>query len=119
METAYEKHIFTDPYFLFFQKNIEQSIQASDRLMRELRDCYRSEMYKNNEYSIELVDDSLYDWNIIVRSFDKDSELYKDIQKFKEENGQDGILFNIKFSANYPIEVPFVRVVYPVIRGNF
>lgn len=86
--------------------------------MKELRDCYRSKLYKNKEYSIELVNESLYDWNVVVRSIDKDSQLYKDLQQLKEKEGIDGILFNFKFSANYPFEAPFVRVVYPVIRGK-
>lgn len=86
--------------------------------MKELRDCYRSKLYKNKEYTIELVDESLYNWNVVVRSIDKDSLLYKDLQQLKEKEGKDGILFNFKFGANYPFEAPFVRVVYPVIRGK-
>lgn len=86
--------------------------------MQELRDVYRSKMFKNNDYSVELVDESLYDWNVIVRAIDTDSDLYKDLQKLKKEEGKDGILFNIKFGPNYPFDAPFVRVVYPVIRGK-
>jgi len=100
------------------QENPKQSVQATDRLMKELRDVYRSKMYKNNEYSVELVDESLYDWNVVLRTIDPDSALYKDLQILKEKEGKDGILFNIKFGANYPFEAPFVRVVYPVIRDG-
>lgn len=101
-----------------FQETRKESPQATDRLMKEIRECYTSKLYKNKEYSIELVDDSLYDWNVMVRSIDADSELYKDLQVLKQKEGQDGILFNFKFGPNYPFEAPFVRVVYPVIRGN-
>lgn len=68
-------------------------------------------MYKNNEYSVELVDESLYDWNVILHAIDTDSDLYKDLQQLKKKEGKDGILFNIKFEPNYPFEVPFVRIV--------
>lgn len=76
-------------------------------------------MFKNNEYSVELVDESLYEWDVIVRAIDTDSELYKDLQKLNETEGKDGILFNIKFGPNYPFEVPFVRIVYPVVTGKW
>ena len=43
------------------------SVQATDRLMKELRDIFRSQSYKNGDYTIELVDESLYEWNIKVK----------------------------------------------------
>lgn len=104
---------------LQFQESSKESVQATNRLMKELRDVYRSEMYKNNEYTVELVDDSLYNWNVMLRTIDADSDLHKDLQELKKRDGTDGILFNIKFGANYPFEVPFVRIVYPVIEGKY
>lgn len=106
-------------FHLQFQENSKESVQATNRLMKELRDVYRSKMYKNHEYTVELVDDSLYNWNVMLRSIDADSDLYKDLQELKKRDGTDGILFNIKFDANYPFEVPFVRIVYPVIEGKY
>ncbi len=43
------------------------SVQATDRLMKELRDIFRSQSYKNGDYTIELVDESLYEWNVKVK----------------------------------------------------
>lgn len=43
------------------------SVQATDRLMKELREIFRSQSYKNGDYTIELVDESLYEWNVKVR----------------------------------------------------
>lgn len=43
------------------------SVQATDRLMKELRDIFRSESYKKGDYTIELVEESLYEWNVKVR----------------------------------------------------
>ena len=40
------------------------SVRASDRLMRELRDIYRSSNFKSGLYTVELIDDSLYNWHI-------------------------------------------------------
>lgn len=42
------------------------SVRASDRLMRELRDIYRSSNFKSGLYAVELIDDSLYNWHIKV-----------------------------------------------------
>jgi ubiquitin-conjugating enzyme E2 Q len=44
------------------------SVQATDRLMKELRDIFRSQSYKKGDYTIELVDESLYEWHIKVKS---------------------------------------------------
>lgn len=90
-------------------------MQATDRLMKELRDIYRSESFKSNMYSVELVNDSIYEWTVHLRHIDQDSELYKDLQKYKETHGQDSIILNFMFKDTYPFEPPFVRVISPVI----
>lgn len=95
------------------------SLQATDRLMKELRDIYRSDTFKQNMYSIELVNDSIYEWNIILKSVDPDSLLHKDLLLLKEKENTLGIQLNILFQDNYPFEPPFVRVVYPFIMGGF
>lgn len=43
------------------------SVGATDRLMKELRDIYRSDSFKKKKmYSVDLVNDSLYDWNVKI-----------------------------------------------------
>lgn len=86
--------------------------------MKELRDIYRSDSFKNNMYSIELVNDSVYEWNIRLMSVDPDSPLHSDLVMLKEREGKDSILLNIIFKETYPFEPPFVRVVHPVISGR-
>lgn len=86
--------------------------------MKELRDIYRSDTFKNNMYSIELVNDSIYEWNIRLMSVDPDSQLHTDLALLKEKEGKDSILLNIMFKETYPFEPPFVRVVHPIISGN-
>lgn len=98
--------------------SVSGSVQATDRLMKELRDIYRSDSFKKNMYSIELVSDSIYEWNIRLRSVDPDSPLYSDLVMLKEKEGNDSILLNIMFKESYPFEPPFVRVVHPIISGK-
>lgn len=96
-------------------------MQATDRLMKELRDIYRSDSFKRKIYSIELVNESIYEWNVRLMSVDPDSPLHNDLLMLKEKEGKDreGILLNIIFKETYPFEPPFVRVVHPIISGKF
>lgn len=70
-------------------------------------------------YSIDLVSESLYEWNVRLMSVDPDSPLHHDLMKLKEKEGKDSILLNMLFKETYPFEPPFVRVVHPVIIGGY
>ncbi|XP_068070871.1 ubiquitin-conjugating enzyme E2 Q1 isoform X2 [Danio rerio] len=98
---------------------VSGSVQASDRLMKELREIYRSQSYKNGIYSVELLNDSLYDWHIKLRTVDPDSALHSDLQVLKEKEGMDYILLNFSYKDNFPFDPPFVRVVSPVLSGGY
>nr|XP_055133644.1 ubiquitin-conjugating enzyme E2 Q2 isoform X5 [Symphalangus syndactylus] len=97
---------------------VSGSVQASDRLMKELRDIYRSQSYKTGIYSVELVNDSLYDWHVKLQKVDPDSPLHSDLQILKEKEGIEYILLNFSFKDNFPFDPPFVRVVLPVLSGG-
>ncbi|XP_032296255.1 ubiquitin-conjugating enzyme E2 Q2 isoform X1 [Drosophila virilis] len=103
----------------YLKGSVSGSVQATDRLMKELRDIYRSDAFKKNMYSIELVNDSIYEWNIRLKSVDPDSPLHSDLLQLKEKEGKDSILLNILFKETYPFEPPFVRVVHPIISGGY
>jgi len=92
---------------------------ANDRLMKELRDIFRSDNYKNEMYQIELVNDCIYEWNIQLFKVDPDSQLYADLQNFKLKEGKDHISLNFTFKENFPFEPPFVRICYPIIQGGY
>lgn len=83
--------------------------------MKEMREIYRSDCLKNGNFTVDLVNDNLCEWNIHLRSVDQDSDLYKDLLKLKEKEGIDNIQLNVTFNDKYPIEPPFVRIVYPII----
>ncbi|XP_067328381.1 ubiquitin-conjugating enzyme E2 Q1 [Anolis sagrei] len=98
---------------------VSGSVQATDRLMKELRDIYRSASFKGGNYAVELVNDSLYDWNVKLLKVDEDSALHSDLQILKEKEGSDFILLNFTFKDNFPFDPPFVRVVSPVLSGGY
>ena len=53
-------------------------------------------------YSVELVNDSLYEWNVKLLIVDSDSPLHNDMVQLKEREGMDHILFNFHFKVRYP-----------------
>ncbi|CAL8124596.1 unnamed protein product [Orchesella dallaii] len=95
------------------------SLQASDRLMKELRFIYKSDSFKKGIYTVELINDSLYEWKIELKEVDKDSPLNTDLMTLKEREGKDFIELHMLFKENFPFEPPFVRVVHPMIRGGY
>jgi len=103
----------------YLRGSVSGSVQATDRLMKELRDIYRSDSSKKGVYSVELVNDSLYDWNVRLLTVDPDSPLHSDLQLLKDKDGKDHILLNMLFKETFPFEPPFVRVVHPVIQGGY
>ena len=46
-------------------------------------------------YQLDLVNYMLYEWNIQLFKVDPDSQLYSDLQKFKQNEGKDQILLNL------------------------
>ncbi|XP_074602636.1 ubiquitin-conjugating enzyme E2 Q2 [Brevipalpus obovatus] len=103
----------------YLRGQVNGSVQASDRLMKELREVYRSESFKKGVFSVELIHDSLYEWNVKLLVVDPDSPLHNDLIELKKREGKDHILLNLLFKETYPFEPPFVRVVHPMISGGY
>ena len=91
------------------------SLTANDRLMKEVRDIFRSQHYKGGkrllqqshyiscptgEYTIELMNDSLYEWTVKIFKFDPDSELHKDLRTLAHKNGQNYVQFHLVFKVS-------------------
>jgi len=98
------------------------SIQASDRLMKELRELYKSEALKKGQISVELVNDSLYDWQVSILKVDEDSLLQKDLDRLKNDpkhTTEACVTIGISFPNNFPFDPPFCRVISPVMSGGF
>lgn len=100
---------------------VSGSVPATDRLMKELKNIYKSDSFKAQLYTLELENESnLYCWFVKLKGFDKESHLHKDLQKlFKADSKTDHICLNITYTERFPMEAPFVRVCYPVITGGY
>ncbi|CAG2109735.1 unnamed protein product [Medioppia subpectinata] len=103
----------------YLKGSVSGSVQATDRLMKELKEVYRSESFKRGVFTVDLVNDSLYEWNVKLLVVDPDSQLHNDLQVLKEKEGKDFILLNVLFKEAFPFEPPFVRVVHPSITGGY
>jgi ubiquitin-conjugating enzyme E2 Q len=103
----------------YMKGTVSGSVQATDRLMKELRDIYRSPSFKSGYYQVELVNDSLYEWNVKIMRIDSDSPLATDLVTLKEREGKDHILLSFMFKDTFPFDPPFVRMVHPVVSGGY
>ena len=55
---------------LFFRPGHSNSIQASDRLMKEIKSIHKSENYKSGVYQYDLINENLYNWKISLVSIE-------------------------------------------------
>lgn len=99
--------------------SVAYSVQATDRLMKELREVFQSDSVKKGVFAVELINDNLYEWNVRLMKVDPDSQLHADLLLLKEKEGRDSILLNVIFKDTYPFEPPFIRVVHPYINGGY
>lgn len=94
----------------------QQKVRAK-RLMKELKDVQRLE--HNNPidppFTVELVNDNLFEWHIQLYRIDSESELAADMK----ELGVKFILFHVVFPENFPFAPPFIRVISPKIDKGF
>lgn len=87
------------------------------RLMKELREIQRVQAQQRHEpvFTVELVNDNLFEWHVRLYRVDADSELAGDMR----EMGVPCILLHLAFPDNFPFAPPFMRVISPRIEKGF
>lgn len=86
------------------------------RLMKEFRDLQRLQNSKTDPvFTVELVDDNLFEWHVKLYKVDNDSELGNDMKDL----GITYILLHLIFPENFPFAPPFMRVISPRIEKGF
>ncbi|XP_066149817.1 ubiquitin-conjugating enzyme E2Q-like protein 1 [Euwallacea fornicatus] len=92
-----------------------KSVRAK-RLMKEFRDLQR---LKNSQqepiFTVELVEDNLFEWYVKVYKVDGESDLMQDML----ELGIHYILLHLIFPENFPFAPPFMRLISPRIEKGF
>uniref|UniRef100_A0A6G1SDW3 Ubiquitin-conjugating enzyme E2 Q1 n=1 Tax=Aceria tosichella TaxID=561515 RepID=A0A6G1SDW3_9ACAR len=94
------------------------STRASKRLMKELQRFYESDSFRNGVFSVELVDDNIYEMEVKILIIDQDGPLYKDLQVLKQNGGEDHVKLRLSYKDDYPTSPPSVRIVYPVFYSR-
>ncbi|KAL1124146.1 hypothetical protein AAG570_001916 [Ranatra chinensis] len=101
------------------EQNQNQTAQKSvrtRRLMKELQDIQRAHQHKKKPaFTVELINDNLYDWHVRLYGIDSESELAADMR----ELGVAYISLQLTFPENFPFVPPFMRVVAPRIEKGF
>ncbi|XP_044315475.1 ubiquitin-conjugating enzyme E2Q-like protein CG4502 [Drosophila rhopaloa] len=92
----------------------DQTIR-SRRLMKEYREMERLQSKHGAVFTVELVNDSLFEWHVRLHVIDPDSPLAKDMV----EMGVPAILLHLSFPDNFPFAPPFMRVVEPRIEKGY
>ncbi|KAI5639814.1 ubiquitin-conjugating enzyme domain-containing protein [Phthorimaea operculella] len=88
---------------------------AGRRLLWELKEVQRCQHTRSDPvFTVELVNDNLYEWHVRLHKIDPESDLAKDLSKLKVPH----ILLHLAFPKNFPFAPPFMRVVEPTIEGG-
>lgn len=81
---------------------------ATQRLMSELELIEKSDPAKNG-YSVDVLDDDLYTWEIKLFGFDDSAPLAADLQKVPGR----AVVLHATFPRDFPFSPPFIRVIRP------
>ncbi|XP_052870538.1 ubiquitin-conjugating enzyme E2Q-like protein 1 [Anopheles cruzii] len=88
----------------------------SRRLMKELKEIERLQHSRAEPYfTVELINDNLYEWHARLLRIDPDSPLAEDLVELNIPF----ILLHLVFPENFPFAPPFMRVVEPRIEKGF
>jgi len=81
---------------------------ATQRITQQLRHITKSKPAENG-YSVTLINDNLYMWEVRFFNFDKDEPIAQDMARRRITD----IVMNIQFPADYPFSPPFCRIIRP------
>ena len=70
-------------------------------------------------FSVDLVGDNLFEWDVKLRKFDEESKLAHDLTHMARTYGVADIWLRLSFPSNYPFDPPFVRVLAPLVQGGY
>jgi len=92
---------------------------GNKRLQHDLKITKKAEEKGELSFSVELVDDDLYKWEIKLSEFDPASPLAKDLEQYNKKHGVKDVTLRFYFPQNYPLSAPLVHVVTPKLTGGY
>lgn len=82
------------------------------RLLYDLREVMANKPEELG-FSTQPKGTDIFNWEVRIFGFEKDSPMYADLQKYKSMTGRDYVEMCVTFPPDYPDNPPFVRVVQP------
>ncbi|XP_026463023.1 ubiquitin-conjugating enzyme E2Q-like protein 1 [Ctenocephalides felis] len=93
-----------------------QKTVRARRLMKEFREIQRLQQSRADPvFTVELVNDNLFEWHVRLHRVDPESELANDLRDMHISC----ILLHLVFPENFPFAPPFMRVIEPRIEKGF
>ncbi|KAL5279120.1 UBE2QL1 family protein [Megaselia abdita] len=97
-------------------KHVTESTIRARRLMKEYKEIQKIQFRSQKPiFTVDLVNDNLYEWNARLHVIDPDSPLAEDMVELNIPH----ILLHLVFPENFPFAPPFMRVVEPRIEKGF
>jgi len=69
--------------------------------------------YNKNGINFSMINNDLSKWKIILTNFDKDTNIYKELEKYSIEQ----VEMEMTIPEEYPFKPPFLRIVLPRFRS--
>ncbi|XP_077284842.1 ubiquitin-conjugating enzyme E2Q-like protein 1 isoform X2 [Arctopsyche grandis] len=92
-----------------------KSVRAR-RLMKEFKEMQRLQQSRPDPiFTVELVNDNLFEWHVRLHRVDPESELAGDLKELRIPC----VLLHLTFPENFPFAPPFMRVIEPRIEKGF
>ena len=101
-----------DPEMEEMMARFKPSNAASRRLLHDLREMLHADT-KELGFRTAPRGNDIFNWEVQVFGFEKGSDMYNDLQKYKKRTGRDYVEMSVTFPPTYPNNPPFVRVVQP------
>jgi ubiquitin-conjugating enzyme E2 Q len=80
--------------------------RANKRLIRE---SVKMKSYNKDGINFSMINNDLSKWKIILTNFDKDTKIYKELEKYSIEQ----VEMEMTIPKEYPFKPPFLRIVIP------
>jgi len=97
----------------------EKVVQFPKRLQHDLKLTKDAEAKGDLSFSMELIDDDLYKWELKLSEFDPESQLAKDLVLYNKKHGVNFLTLRFYFPVDYPVTAPLVHIVTPKLVGAF
>jgi len=92
---------------------------GTKRLQRDLKITKEAEAKGELAFTVELLEDDLYRWEIKLSEFDPDSQLAKDLVQYNKKHNVNDVTIRLYFPDDYPLTAPLVHVVTPKLTGSY